>query len=318
MTATAAKTQPHISMIVLTYNQQAFVRKAVKSALLQDCAPIEIIVSDDCSTDDTYAILAEEIGTYEGPHKVVLNRNDRNLGLVAHINKIVRMAAGEIIIPAYGDDISAPTRVSEIARVFERQSPLLVHTDAIAIDDLGNETKSSFCKASFLRTTDALEIATSMALYLGASGAWHKHLFEKYGSLKYPEPYDDHVLGFRAALERKIAYIQQPLIYYREGIGLSHVDGVIADRTPEQIISRRKNILSREMSTFRQRLDDAKTFGLHDRHVLVRKLRKAILVARLRRDYYDGPYRLIFRNFRHPMLSVKAIISEGLRYLRKK
>ncbi len=305
------------SIVVLSYNQQAFVGDAVQAVLAQDCPPIEIIISDDCSTDGTFEIIEKTVADYTGPHQVQIRRNAQNMGLVAHINAMFDVASGDVIIPAYGDDISLPHRVSEIITAFETGGPLLVHSDAEAIDEAGNPTETSYRKADFFRTTDPLDVATSMALYLGASGGWHRALFAKYGPLNHPNIYDDHVFGFRAALEGRVALIEKPLLQYREGIGLSHrLKG--AETSAEAAQTRRKKILLMMISTFRQRLDDAATFGLAEDHAITRKLRTALRKAELRLACYDGVARMILTNFSTPGVALAAACAEGLRILRRK
>ena len=307
----------HYSVFVLSYNQEAFVGDAIRSVLAQECDPVEIIISDDCSIDGTFDSIRAAVQGYDGPHNIQVRRNTENLGLVAHINLIVELASGDVIIPAYGDDISLPTRVAEIAEVFESHQPWLVHSDAIAIDEAGAETQSKYRKADFFRTTDPLETATSMSLFLGASGAWHRALFDKYGPISFANVYDDLTLGFRAALEDGVAFIEKPLIQYREGVGLSHQ--LNRERNPEQAASdRRKKILEATMSTYRQRLKDATTFGLDQDHPIVRKLSTALLKARMRRACHEGIARMMLHNMRHPGLALSAAAAEGLRILQRR
>lgn len=305
------------SVVVLSYNQAAYVGDAVRGVLAQDCPPIEIVISDDCSTDGTFAAIQAAAAGYDGPHRLHIRQNAQNMGLVAHINHMVELATGDVIIPAYGDDISLPSRVAEISQQFETGHPLLVHSDAVAIDENGNETRSNYRKADFYRTTDALETATSMALYLGASGAWHRDLFRRYGPLAYPNVYDDHILGFRAALENRVAFIEKPLLQYREGVGLSYQLSRDRNQTDTAAI-RRKKILDLMIATFSQRLDDAATHGLPESHAIMRKLRRARRKAEMRRACYDGITRMIVRNLTHPLAAVSAAGAEGLRIIRRR
>ena len=114
------------SLVLLTYNQEKFVAEAVKAALSQQCSPIEILITDDCSNDTTFDIIREIAEIYNGPHKVILNRNDKNLGLLQHIDKAHELSSGEVIIIAAGDDISNPNRCQKIIDCFKSESPLLV------------------------------------------------------------------------------------------------------------------------------------------------------------------------------------------------
>jgi len=60
----AVKDQPLISFVLLAYNQEAFIREAVQSALEQTYQPLEIILSDDFSKDDTFEIIKNMAASY--------------------------------------------------------------------------------------------------------------------------------------------------------------------------------------------------------------------------------------------------------------
>ena len=81
--------RPLVSFAVIAYNQERFIREAIEGAFAQTYEPLEIILSDDCSPDRTFDIMQEMAAAYDGPHKVVLNRNEPNLGLVPHVNRIL-------------------------------------------------------------------------------------------------------------------------------------------------------------------------------------------------------------------------------------
>src|SRR4051812_14586565 len=102
--------KPLLSFCLVAYNQAAFIRDAVEAALSQTYSPLEIILSDDCSSDVTFEIIREVASAYSGPHLVRVNRTARNCGLCQHVNQVAELARGELIIVAAGDDISLPER----------------------------------------------------------------------------------------------------------------------------------------------------------------------------------------------------------------
>jgi len=106
-----AAARPLVTFAVIAYKQERFVREAVEGAFAQTYRPLEIILSDDCSPDRTFEIMQEMAAAYDGPHRVRLNRNERNLGLASHFNNILSAASGEILVISAGDDISGPSRV---------------------------------------------------------------------------------------------------------------------------------------------------------------------------------------------------------------
>ena len=96
---------PLVTMYVISYNQEKFAGAAVEAALLQDYPNLEIIISDDCSTDKTWDEILRIADHYHGPHKLILNRNTYNLGIGEHINRVLKMASGDIIVASAADDI---------------------------------------------------------------------------------------------------------------------------------------------------------------------------------------------------------------------
>ena len=303
---------PKCSLLVLSYNQELFVEEAVKAAFAQTGDPVEIILSDDASSDASFEIMERLAGAYDGPHKVILNRNAENMGIIAHTTKVVDLATTDVLIPCYGDDIAFPDRATRIVAAFEAHDPLLVHSHARAIGADGQEVPSRYGNADFFHTTDPLAIATTTAHYLGASGAWSRELFDKYGPIPSPLVYDDHVLGFRAALEGRVHLIDAPLLYYREGTGISHLKRAGKDRSANR--ARRLKILRQTQAILSCRRADALKFGLSDTDPIIAKLDRHLAKVAARLAYYDGGGALWSAVLRQP----GALASEALRDIRKR
>src|SRR6056297_3729012 len=90
--------RPLVTFAVIAYNQERYIREAIEGAFAQTYHPLEIILSDDCSSDRTYQIMKEMAAAYDGPHKVVLNRNEPNLGVVPHIDRVMNLVRGDFIV----------------------------------------------------------------------------------------------------------------------------------------------------------------------------------------------------------------------------
>lgn len=223
MNMTDHSAYPKVSLLVLAYDLEPYVREACTAALAQDYPNLEILFTDDNSSDGTFEVMCEIAAGYHGPHTIRLNRNPSNLGVVEHVNRAMELTSGDILIMASGDDVSLPNRVSIIASSFaaEGSAPLLVHSAAEAIDAHG-EPAAPWEPAPLARGGLSLaEIATSNSLYLGATGAWSRQLWHRFGPLRARYAYEDLCIGFRAALIGDIAYIDAPLVRYRVGVGMS-------------------------------------------------------------------------------------------------
>ena len=93
---------PRLSVLIITYNQEELIKRAIDSLLAQRDYVYEICVSDDCSSDKTWEVLKSYEQQYPGLFK--LNRNEPNLGIFANYEKTWTMPSGDIVYVLSGDD----------------------------------------------------------------------------------------------------------------------------------------------------------------------------------------------------------------------
>ena len=99
--------KPHVSVIIPCFNYGSFLAEAIESALAQTHAPLEVIVIDDGSTDDSFAVASRFV-----PHVEVLTQP--NQGLVAVLNRGLRQAVGEYFVILSADDVLRPTYIEAL------------------------------------------------------------------------------------------------------------------------------------------------------------------------------------------------------------
>src|SRR3954464_2454463 len=135
-----ASDKPLVTFAVAAFNQERFIREAVEAAFAQTWSPLEIVLSDDCSRDRTFEIMQEMAAAYRGPHKIILNRNPRQLSIGGHINRVVEVSRGELIVGAAGDDISLPERARAAFDAWEQSggNATSIFSDYDQIDEKGN------------------------------------------------------------------------------------------------------------------------------------------------------------------------------------
>lgn len=108
MTATAATDRPLVSIALCTFNGERFLRRQLDSLLQQSYRPLEIVVTDDGSSDATWAILQE----YAAASALFrIERNARNLGYVRNFEKALGLCRGDFIALCDQDDIWLPEKV---------------------------------------------------------------------------------------------------------------------------------------------------------------------------------------------------------------
>jgi PST family polysaccharide transporter len=208
--------RPLITFALLAYNQERFIEEAVQGAFAQTYSPLEIVLSDDCSTDRTFEIMQEMARQYQGPHKIILNRNEHNLGLILHMNKVsFDLARGEIIVCAGGDDVSLAHRVDDTAAVFDGDPEVMtVSLNYQRTDEYGHiDSKQPRFEGGVFRLRDYLG-GKKLPLY-GCARAYRKEVFTRFGSLSASCAVEDSNLVFRALLLGKSYHLNKTGILYR-------------------------------------------------------------------------------------------------------
>ena len=100
--------EPLVSVIISAFNAENTIEKSVESISDQSYKNLEILVSDDCSTDNTYEMLMKMNSKDE---RIVVIKNQKNLGLTKSLNNLLNLARGEYIARHDADDISKKIRI---------------------------------------------------------------------------------------------------------------------------------------------------------------------------------------------------------------
>jgi len=307
---------PAASFILLSYNQETSIRASMQSVLEQNCEPIEIIVSDDASSDQTFLIIKEMEETYSGPHRVIARQNDVNIGTNRHIERAIELSGSDLMIWTAGDDINAPNRAKRIIDTFRQTQAKLIFSDANTISSDGTAGSDAYKRALFYGSYSREEAALSFELYLGATAAWHKDLYRKYGGFPAERAYEDLILGFRAVMEQGVHHIPEKLVTYQEGVGISSQLARHVSKLSNR--KRRVAILQSQIKVLEQRLKDSQTFDMPSDDPVQLALIKKIQMLQMRLDYYTWNSVSRRRLFAKPLRLGHALLSEVLRDLRKR
>ena len=207
---------PLVSFCIKCYNQADLIVSALEAAFAQTYRPLEIVISDDCSTDGSVDVIERMIAEYRakgGDIPIVFLRQAENQGNLGNWQRICEVAKGELLIKADGDDISHPDRAKEVVRAWmeKENRPLIVYHGAEKIDGKGR--CFSLCKKNVLDYGP-----------VGAVSAYSRRLFEAFGDVAIADRLagDDTVYAGRARiLGGSILWVDKVLLKYRVGSGVS-------------------------------------------------------------------------------------------------
>jgi glycosyltransferase involved in cell wall biosynthesis len=130
---------PLITIGIPTYNRAALVRNCVASALAQSYQNIEVLVSDNASTDDTLAILKSI-----NDKRLRVLTSPENVGAVNNFSKCIREAKGDYLTLVSDDDILDPTFLEKCVRLVKMQPDItivLAAYDVLVMDEFSKNER---------------------------------------------------------------------------------------------------------------------------------------------------------------------------------
>lgn len=190
-----------------TFNGEKYIKEQLVSILDQISMDDEIIISDDCSTDNTLSIVAEL-----NDNRIKVFSNDKNLHYIKNVENTLKHANGDFIFLADQDDVWVSNKVASVMEGL-RDSDLIV-SDCYVTDSTLNTIHTSYFKLRKTKKNKVLGLVLGSP-YLGCCMAFKRNVLLK--SLPFPEYISSHDtwLGNVGAFLFKAKFIDEKLIYYR-------------------------------------------------------------------------------------------------------
>jgi glycosyltransferase involved in cell wall biosynthesis len=201
-----------------TYNGGRWLREQLDSIYAQRDVDLEVVVSDDGSTDGTVEILEE----YRASHGLVLLRNDRRLGYKDNFITAIAACKAPFIALADQDDVWEPDKLA--ALVEELGDDLLVHGDVSLIDGTGQPVGPSARHPNFGALHDRVfldrdyhrkSLLTRKSLCQGCTALFRRELLDVALPVPEGEQAHDIWLAFVAASLGRVRYIDRALLRWR-------------------------------------------------------------------------------------------------------
>lgn len=210
---------PKISVIVPVYNSSEFLRTCLDSLVSQTLKDLEIIVIDDCSTDNSLSILNEYAQKYP---QIRVFHNQQNLGQGATRNRGIKLSTGEYIGFVDSDDYINPRMFEDMYReTIIHNQPDIVTTGIVFVkNDCYANTDLSYFEHNSGREIDF--ISNPDALCDESPAVWNK-IFKKsfLGDYKFLENclWEDVAFSFSKLIESgKVIFLNNPNYFYRRNL----------------------------------------------------------------------------------------------------
>ncbi|MFC5705281.1 glycosyltransferase [Aeromonas eucrenophila] len=186
--------QQKVSIIVPVYNGERFISDTINSCLRQSYRNIEVLIVDDCSSDNSVKIIESCVHTcLRDDIDLFFLKNETNIGLSRTINKAVRICSGDYVLILGHDDIILPEHVSNMMLADKLDGVSLAYCNAAVIDANGkrigqkiySDRKLASKNSKFLKNISLSNFVPSCGLlfkrrFFLEVGGWDER-FKNYG-----------------------------------------------------------------------------------------------------------------------------------------
>lgn len=179
------KTFPLISIIMPAYNVEKWINEAIYSVLNQTITNLELIIVDDCSTDNTYDLI-KNIALDDS--RIKLFKNKKNSKICKTLNFALKQAKGIYVARIDSDDIAEPDRLEKQLAYLNEKELDLVGSQMLAIDEYNN--KLSYSKLPTGLLINKTKYLASPITHIWLCKKEIYHTLDGYRNIPYAEDYD--------------------------------------------------------------------------------------------------------------------------------
>jgi glycosyltransferase involved in cell wall biosynthesis len=199
-----------VSIALCTYNGAAYLKEQLDTLINQTYPNLEIIVVDDCSTDDTVGILKQYANSY---HQIKLYVNSNNLGYTKNFEKAIHLCNGEYIALCDQDDLWHPQKIE--LQVNNIADNVFIYHDSEFIHENGISMNKKMSDIMNLYRGDQPEAFLFFNCVSGHSILMKRNLIDAALPLK-KDFFHDWWLSYVATSIGKIDFIPKCLVQYRQ------------------------------------------------------------------------------------------------------
>ena len=129
--------KPIVSVVMVTFNHEKYIREAIEGVLMQECNfGVELIVANDCSTDNTNEVIQELLQNHPRSHWIKYINHIENKGMMPNFVWALNQCKGKYIALCEGDDYwTDPLKLQKQVDFLEENEDYLAHSHNVFFND---------------------------------------------------------------------------------------------------------------------------------------------------------------------------------------
>ncbi|MDZ7900031.1 MAG: glycosyltransferase family 2 protein [Arcicella sp.] len=212
-----------LSIALCTYNGARFLREQLQSLANQTLLPFEVVITDDCSKDNTFDIIQE----FSNILNIKYFSNEKPLKVTKNFEKAISLCSGDIILMCDQDDLWHADKLAKIHAYFlKTPNNVAVFSDADLVNEKGESLNQNFWSAvrfhkeqrELWKSGKSVEILLAGNRTAGCMMAFRKELRDIVLPFPthIPEMIHDNWITIVAAILDSLGMIEEKLISYRQ------------------------------------------------------------------------------------------------------
>ncbi|MEO8649949.1 MAG: glycosyltransferase [Acidobacteriota bacterium] len=206
-------TQPVVSVVIPVFNAERYVAEAIQSVLYQTMREIELLIIDDGSTDNSAQVIEHVIG--ENTDRPIAFITRENRGVSRTLNEGLKRAKGRYFAYLGADDIWSRKRLELQVTELERTGFGAAYSDCWVMDSDGKILSRYGMQYNYKGGLIYEDLVWLRFAPASPTGLFRREAIINAGAFNEEHEAEDHDAWIRLARKYPIAYIDQPLAFYR-------------------------------------------------------------------------------------------------------
>lgn len=215
-----------ISIVMATYNGEKYIDEQLRSIFRQTYKPDEVIIRDDCSTDNTVQIIEDFIRKYQLEWRLI--RGKKNIGFEKNFSEALKEASGDIIFFSDQDDVWGKNKIQVMTLIMNKHKQILcLNSGYNCINSKGEKKRiksipftsnNGLIIGKVVRRNSISRFSAEEVLKynisMGCTMAFRRELIADYQNNAGEVPHD-WLINIIAATKNGLFFYNNPLIRYR-------------------------------------------------------------------------------------------------------
>ncbi len=215
-----------VSVLMITYNHEKYIRQAIESVVDQECNfSYELIVANDCSPDSSDGIINEVIRSHSKGNLIKYIKHSQNIGMQLNYIDAYHKCQGKYIATCEGDDYwTDPLKLQKQVDFLEANTEYvmcfhqvdILKTDGAVVDDFITVVPENY---------ETIETLARLGNYIHTPSVVFRNVLNGFPIEFELSPIGDYFLYMLLAEQGKLKYLEQKMAVYREGVGVWSREG---------------------------------------------------------------------------------------------